>query len=156
MTQVAEQGSYEPFDAKAWKVGIVVADFNRNITDQLYQSAVTRAKEYGLTDNRITSIHVAGSVEIPLVLQQLAETNHYDALLAIGCVVRGETAHFDYVCKFVTEGVLRVQLDKRLPIGFGVLMCETFKQAEARADLGAEHLDAVMHQARAIKNLQDS
>jgi len=72
-------------------------------------------------------------------------------LLALGCVVQGETPHFDYVCKFVTEGVLRVQLDEQIAIGFGVITCNNQAQAEARANLGDQFLDAVLQQARSIR-----
>lgn len=152
--QKAETGDFKPFDAHDWKVGIVVAQFNRHITDNLRQSAVRRATDYGIKPESIITYQVAGSVEVPLVLQTMAENGEYDALLAIGCVIRGTTPHFEYVCKFVTEGVLRVQLDWKQPIGFGVLTCNNEAEAKARAHLGGEHLDAVMQQARIFKGIK--
>jgi 6,7-dimethyl-8-ribityllumazine synthase len=149
--QQAQQAALRPFDASSWKIGLVVAQFNHQITSQLEQSARARAADYGLADSDITSIAVAGAIEIPLVLQKLAKTNRYQALLAIGCVIKGDTPHFDYVCKFVSEGILRVQLDDNIPIGFGVLTCNDEAQAQARAQLGGEHLDAVLHQAKALQ-----
>ena len=151
--QKAKQADFTVFDASAWRVGIVVAMFNRDITNQLLQSALARAKAYTIPDAQIEVIKVAGAVEIPLVLQNLAKSNKYDVLLAIGCVVEGETAHFDYVCKFVTDGVLAVQLKHNMPIGFGVLACRNIAQAKERAKLGGEHLDAVMHQVKVIKQI---
>ncbi len=148
--QKAKQAHYRPFDANEWRLGIVVAQFNKHITDELYESALKRAKQYKIPAARIETRRVAGAVEIPLVLQQMAATGSFDALLAIGCVIKGETPHFDYVCKFVTEGILRVQLDCKQPIGFGVLTCNNEGEAEARKHLGAEHLDAVMHQAHLL------
>lgn len=153
MTQNAQTATLEPFNAKEWKVGIVVADFNKDITTSLLVSAQKRAVDYGINDANITVTHVAGAVEIPLVLQAMAKSENYNVLLAIGCVIKGETPHFDYVCKFVTDGVLRVQLEESMPIGFGILTCNNKEEAQARMDLGSDHLDAVMHQANAIKQL---
>lgn len=153
MTQNAQTATYEPFDASAWKVGIVVADFNKDITASLLQSAQTRAVDYKIADTNIAVTHVAGAVEIPLVLQAMAQTKKYDVLLAIGCVIKGETPHFDYVCNFVTDGILKVQLDESMPVGFGILTCNNKEEAQARMHLGSDHLDAVMHQANAIKRI---
>lgn len=153
MTQHAKQAKTKPFNTTDWKIGIVVAEFNTDITEALLQSALRRADEYGLASEQITVIKVAGAVEIPLVLQKLAMSGTYDALLAIGCVIKGATPHFDYVCKFVTEGILRVQLDHTTPIGLGVLTCNIKSEAEERKHLGSDHLDAVLHQAKAIKSL---
>jgi len=148
--QRSERGEFKPFDASDWRVGVAVAKFNADITGQLLDSALERAKDYRLDKMDITE--VAGSIELPLALQSLARSGKYRALLAVGCVIQGETPHFDYVCKFVCEGVLRVQLDEHMPIGFGVLTCADLAQAQARAHLGGEHLDAVMQQARAISS----
>lgn len=150
--QKAQQADFKPFDASDWKVGIVVAQFNRHITGELLQSALKRADDYNIKAVNITTYQVAGSVEVPLVLQTMAESKKYDALLAVGCVIRGATPHFEYVCKFVSEGVLRVQLGWKQPIGFGVLTCNDEAEAKERAHLGGEHLDAVMHQAKILKN----
>jgi len=149
--QKANRGDFAPFDAHDWKIGIVVAQFNAHITEQLYESAVARAADYGIAADNIATIRVAGAVEIPLALQSLAERDEYRALLAVGCVINGETPHFDYVCKFVTEGILRVQLDTSVPIGFGVLTCGNEAQAVARAHLGGEHLDAALHLAKVLE-----
>jgi|SRR6185369_7220256 len=148
--QKANRADFTPFDASDWKIGIVVAQFNHDITDQLYDAAVVRAADYKIAPENITTVLVAGSVEIPLALQALAKRGEYNALLAVGCVINGETPHFDYVCKFVTEGILRVQLDHSIPVGFGVLTCKNQEQADARAHLGGEHLDAAMQLARAM------
>ncbi|OGL30900.1 6,7-dimethyl-8-ribityllumazine synthase [Candidatus Saccharibacteria bacterium RIFCSPHIGHO2_12_FULL_41_12] len=154
MTQIPNKSKVSTFDASGWKIGIVVAQFNSNITKQLLKNVLQRAKDYKINRSDIEVIHVAGSVEIPLLLQTMAKKGTYDALVALGCVVKGETAHFDYVCKYATEGILRVQLDHCMPIAFGVLMCDNFDQAESRTHLSGEHLDAVLHQAKATKSLK--
>ncbi len=148
--QKAKQASFTPFNAADWRIGIVVAQFNQDITAQLEASAIDRAHQYNIGANQIDIIRVAGAIEIPLVLQHMAKSNKYNALLAIGCVIQGETPHFDYVCKFVSEGILRVQLDQNTPIGFGVLTCHNHEEAAKRANLGGEHLDAVLHQAKVV------
>ncbi|HLD08634.1 MAG TPA: 6,7-dimethyl-8-ribityllumazine synthase, partial [Methylophilaceae bacterium] len=147
------KGDVKTFDAKGWKIGIVTAQFNSHITGVLQKSAIERAYEYGIGVPAIDTVAVAGVVEIPLVLQQMAQSKKYDVLLAIGCVIKGDTPHFDYVCKFVTEGILRVQLDESIPIALGVLTCNTEEQAEERKHLGGDHLDAVMQQKQAMLSL---
>lgn len=151
--QKAQRAEYEPFDAHEWRIGIVVAQFNKHITTQLQDSAMKRAGDYKIASTSIDIFTVAGAIELPLVLQSLAATKRYDALLAIGCVINGQTPHFDYVCKFVTEGILKVQLNYSTPVGFGVLTCNDEAQAQARAQLGGEHLDAVLQQARLLHKI---
>lgn len=148
--QKTEQTNFTPFDASSWRIGIVVAQFNAEITESLYKSALTRAVDYKLAPASIETVRVAGAVEIPLALQKMAKTKRFNALLAIGCVIQGDTPHFEYVCKFVTEGVLRVQLDNDMPIGFGVLTCATLSQAQDRTYNGANHLDAVLQLAKTL------
>lgn len=148
--QKANRADFAPFDASEWKIGVVVAQFNAHITEQLLASALKRAGDYQISSRNITIMRVAGAVEIPVAVQALADREEYQALLAIGCVINGATPHFEYVCKFVSEGILRVQLDAGLPIGFGVLTCQTEAQALERAHLGGEHLDAALQLAHSI------
>lgn len=149
--QHAKQADFKPFDAHDWKIGIVVAQFNRHITEKQYQSALEMAEKYNIASENITTIRVAGAIEIPLALQKLAASGQYDALLALGCIIQGETPHFDYVAKFVTEGILRVQLDNSISIGFGILTCNDEKQALERITLAGDHLQAALQQVQALK-----
>ncbi len=126
------------FDASKMHVGIVRARFNEEITDALLKNAQTALAEYGVKEKNITVIAVPGSVEIPFALQVLAKTKKYDCLIALGSVIRGETPHFDYVCKMAQEGVLRVSLDFHIPIGFGLITANTPAQATARIDFGRD------------------
>jgi 6,7-dimethyl-8-ribityllumazine synthase len=151
--QKANRTDVAPFGASNWKIGIVVAQFNAHITEQLLASALRRAGDYQISPKQITVIKVAGAVEIPVALQALADTEEYTALLAVGCVINGATPHFEYVCKYVSEGILRVSLDAGLPIGFGVLTCQSEEQAQERAHLGGEHLDAALQLAKAIEKV---
>src|SRR3989338_9537025 len=95
---------FEPYDASGCHVGIVCAQFNHDITEQILDSALSKLKKYGVTADLITIRAVAGSVEIPIMLQKLAKEKKYDCLLAIGAVIKGETDHYRYVCKIVCEG----------------------------------------------------
>lgn len=147
----AKQADFTPFNAVGWKLGVVVAQFNKPITDQLYKSTLKRAADYQLSADSIDVINVAGSIEIPVALQKMAKSGQYRALLALGCVIKGETPHFEYVCKLVTEGILRVQLDHQIPVGFGILTCLNKEQAEARAGLGGDYLDAILQLAKSLE-----
>ncbi|MDP3725309.1 MAG: 6,7-dimethyl-8-ribityllumazine synthase [Nanoarchaeota archaeon] len=160
MAQEVQKGQFEIFDASAYRVGIVVAQFNQDITDGLLESALETAEKYGLKREDVSVFRVAGSVEIPVVLRALAEkkpvvsaVEPYDALLALGAVIRGETDHYDYVAKIVSEGVLRVMMDYGIPVGFGVLTCDTKEQAMARAHSGGEALEAALHSLRTLRSL---
>jgi len=135
---------FEPYDASGCHVGIVCAQFNHDITEQILDSALSKLKKYGVTADLITIRAVAGSVEIPIMLQKLAKEKKYDCLLAIGAVIKGETDHYRYVCKIVCEGVLRVMLDFSIPIGFAVLTVQNSELAESRVSIGAQAVEAVL------------
>ncbi|MBI4128243.1 MAG: 6,7-dimethyl-8-ribityllumazine synthase [Parcubacteria group bacterium] len=129
------------------KVGVVVSRFNQEITNQLLGNANQALRRYRVKEKNVTVVSVAGSIEIPYALQHLARLKRYDCLVALGCVIRGATAHFDYVCKMVQEGVLRVMLDHHIPIGFGVLTVNTLEQAQARIHVGGEAVAAALELA---------
>jgi 6,7-dimethyl-8-ribityllumazine synthase len=118
-------------DASGLTLGIVVADWHAAVTEQLVARARAAADECNVA--RLDVVHVSGSVEIPVVAQALART--HDAVVALGVVVRGETAHFDYVCRSVTDGLTRVALDESTPVAHGVLTVDTMQQALDRAGL---------------------
>jgi 6,7-dimethyl-8-ribityllumazine synthase len=84
---------------------------------------------------------------VPFALQKLAKTRQFDCLVALGCVIKGETPHFDYVCKMVQEGILKVSLDEHIPVGFGVITVLTMEQAKARTALGAQAASAALELA---------
>lgn len=117
---------------KAVKIGVVVSDFNDNITAVLKKGCLEELLRQGVLEQDITAIHVPGAVEIPFVLQRLAKTKRYDALIALGAVIRGETTHYDYVCEQVSQGCGRVMLDYDIPVVFGVLTTENQAQAVDR------------------------
>ncbi|MET8911349.1 6,7-dimethyl-8-ribityllumazine synthase [Micromonospora sp. NPDC004551] len=117
-------------DAGGLTVGIVAARWHGDLTDHMVDRAVAAAEACGA---RSVVARVAGSVELPVVAQAMAR--RYDVVVALGVVVRGATAHFDYVCQSVTEGLTRVALDEGKPVAHGVLTVETIEQARDRAGL---------------------
>ena len=112
------------------RVPIISSSWHLDICNDLIAGASRALKDAGITDT--TVIHVPGSFEIPLA-SQIAFEQGYDAVVAVGLVLKGETPHFDYVCQGVTQGILDVSLKFSRPIGFGVLMCNTLEQAIARS-----------------------
>ena len=118
-------------DGRGLRVAAVVARFNHLITLRLLEGCAGRLAELGCDD--VDVLWVPGAFEIPLAAQQAARSGRYDAIVAIGCVVRGDTPHFEYVCQGVTDGVGRVALAENLPIAFCVLTTETVEQALDRA-----------------------
>jgi 6,7-dimethyl-8-ribityllumazine synthase len=125
-----------PVEAYGLTVGIVAARWHEKITDQLVARAVQAVEDCGAA---ATVVRVAGSLEIPVVAQALAR--RHDAVVALGVVIRGETAHFDYVCESVTSGLTRVALDESTAIGNGVLTCDTLDQALDRSGVPGSHED---------------
>jgi len=119
----------------SFSVAIIVSLFNREITEELQNGAIARLKEHPLTE--ITLIEVPGAVEIPLIAKKLASKGGYNAIIALGAVIRGETSHYDYVCQLVSDGCQRVGLEFDVPIIFGVLTTENEEQAWDR--LGGKH-----------------
>ena len=141
---------------------IVVARFNGGITDALFQGAVDTLVGAGARAEHIRAVTVPGAVEIPLATRELAETSHFAGIIALGCVIRGDTAHFDYVCSATTDGVLRVQLDHGIPVGFGLITCDTIEQAQARAqpggghNVGADAAAAALELAALVRDIRSS
>ncbi|WP_019630776.1 6,7-dimethyl-8-ribityllumazine synthase [Actinomadura atramentaria] len=124
-------------DAAGLTLGIVCARWHDQITGRLLARALDAAKACGTAEPVVA--RVAGTLEIPVVAQQLARD--LDAVVCLGAVIRGETAHFDYVCDSVTAGVTRVALDESTPVGNGVLTCDTIDQALDRAGLPGSRED---------------
>ena len=117
------------------RFAIVTSRFNSFITERLQASALDALKRAGATEKMVDVVHVPGSFELPLAAKKLAATGRYDALIAIGCVIRGETSHYDYVCSETARGLQLAQMDIGVPIIFCVLTCDTLEQAIDRAGL---------------------
>ncbi|MGH3658022.1 MAG: 6,7-dimethyl-8-ribityllumazine synthase [Micromonosporaceae bacterium] len=119
----------ETVAAAGLRLGVVATRWHQPLTDQLLQRALAAAKACGVTE--VVPARVSGAVELPVVAQALARC--CDAVVALGVVIRGDTAHFDYVCRSVTDGLTRVALDESTPVAHGVLTVDTEEQAWARA-----------------------
>jgi 6,7-dimethyl-8-ribityllumazine synthase len=117
------------------RFGIVVSRFNNFITDRLLAAALDALERAGAADGDVDVAYVPGAFELPLAAKKMAATGRYDALIAIGCVLRGATSHYDYVCSETARGLQLAQMDSGLPIMFCVLTCDTLEQAIDRAGL---------------------
>src|SRR5713226_3112486 len=136
MTEKFQPGKIDgALRAAAFRFGVVVSRFNSFITERLLAAAVDALERAGAGSKDVDVIHVPGAFELPLAAKKLAATGKYDALIAIGCVLRGETTHYDYVCSETARGLQLAQLDSGLPIMFCVLTCDTLEQAIDRAGL---------------------
>jgi 6,7-dimethyl-8-ribityllumazine synthase len=115
--------------------GIVVSRFNSFITERLAAAALDALERAGATSEDVEVVHVPGAIELALAAKKMALTGRYDALVAIGCVLRGETTHYDYVCSETSRGLQLAQMDTGVPVMFCVLTCDTLEQAIDRAGL---------------------
>lgn len=120
-------------DASGARWAIVNSRWNSFITERLLEGAVDALKRHGAPDDAVTVARVPGAFELPLVVQRLAASGDYDAVIALGCVIRGATPHFDFVAGEVSKGLSRVALDSGVPVSFGVLTTDTIEQAVERA-----------------------
>ena len=147
----------EPVDCSDLRVAIVAASWHETVMDGLVYGAHRACGDYGVTEP--TLVRVPGTFELPVVASSLAQQG-FDAVVALGVVIRGGTPHFEYVCNAATDGLARVALDHTVPVGFGVLTCDTEQQALDRAglegsseDKGYEATAAALVTARTLASL---
>ena len=147
------------FNARGMRFGIVASRFNDYIVDRLIAGAVDMLTKHGAAAADIEVVRVPGAFEIPLALKKMAASRRYNALVALGCVIRGATPHFDYVAGEATRGIGAVSMDHEIPIGFGLLTVDTIEQAVERAgtkagNKGADAALAAVQMASALKQLE--
>jgi 6,7-dimethyl-8-ribityllumazine synthase len=135
-------------------VGIVAARFNGDVTNRLLESALAELERAGVPNELVTVMAVPGAFELPLGAMALAKTRRYSAIVALGCVIRGETAHFDYVAGEAASGLQLAALETGVPVSFGVLTVDTLEQAMARADKGAEAVRTALEMADLFAHLR--
>ena len=123
--------------AKDMHFGVVVAEWNPQVTEALLEGALETLREAGCPEDHIQVKHVPGTFELPLAAQFFAEYTEVDAVIALGCVVQGDTRHFDFICQGVTEGIMQIQQHWNMPIAFGVLTVNDMQQALDRC--GGRH-----------------
>ena len=128
----ADKGTADRLDGKELVIGIVQARFNQGVTDALAKACLDELRARGVQEKNIDHVLVPGALEVPMALQAMAEKGGYDALVALGCVIRGETYHFELVSNESAAGVTRVALDYQLPIANAILTTENMEQALAR------------------------
>jgi 6,7-dimethyl-8-ribityllumazine synthase len=142
--------------AEHMRVGIVLSRFNAEIGEVLLQGALRALSEAGVVESAIAVVTVPGALEAPLALQRMAQTGDYDALVALGAVIRGETYHFEIVANESAAGVASVQLEFGIPIGNAILTTDTDEQAKARADAkGHDATQAALEMANALTAIDD-
>jgi len=139
-------------------VAVVASRYNAGVVQKLLDGAIDRLVERGVSRDRITIVFVPGAWELPLACRRLAEAGGHQAVVALGCVVRGGTPHFEYVCSEASRGVIQASLDTGLPVSFGLLTTDTMQQAEERAggshgNKGAEAADAAVDMAQLMRAL---
>ena len=142
------------------EVGIVIAQFSEYITSKLLEGAIAGLKDNGISDDSITAVWVPGSFELPLMAQTMLELDHYDLIICLGAVIRGETPHFEYVSQAAATGISRVGLDYGVPVIFGVLTTDNQDQAIERAggklgNKGRESAVAGLEMVSIIKQLEE-
>jgi 6,7-dimethyl-8-ribityllumazine synthase len=135
-------------------VGIVAARFNGDVTNRLLESALAELDKVGVGRETVTVMTVPGAFELPLGAMALAKTRRYSCIVALGCVIRGETAHFDYISGEAASGLQLAALETGVPVAFGVLTCDTLQQAMARTDKGAEAVRTALEMADVFSQLR--
>ncbi|MEC6892426.1 6,7-dimethyl-8-ribityllumazine synthase [Staphylococcus aureus] len=144
---------------KELKVAIVVSRFNDFITGRLLEGAKDTLIRHDVNEDNIDVAFVPGAFEIPLVAKKLASSGNYDAVITLGCVIRGATSHFDYVCNEVAKGVSKVNDQTNVPVIFGILTTESIEQAVERAgtkacNKGAEAAVSAIEMANLLKSIK--
>ena len=138
------------------RVGIVMSRFNQDICEALLEACVAELRRLGVRDEDVEIATVAGALEIPLVLQNMAQNDRFDALIALGAVLRGETYHFELVSNDSCRAVMDVQLDTGIPIANGILTCETDEQAHARTrEKGSDCARTVIEVANLLRAMDE-
>ena len=130
----ADKGTADRLDGRELVIGIVQARFNPGVTDALAKACHAELLKHGVQEKNIDHVLVPGALEVPIALQAMAEKGGYDALVALGCVIRGETYHFELVSNESAAGVTRVALDYQLPVANAILTTENMEQALARQE----------------------
>ena len=150
----ADKGSTGPLDGKNLHIGVVQARFNEGITNALWDACHKELLALGVQEKRIRHVTVPGALEVATALQALAESDEFDALIALGCIIRGETYHFELVANESCAAVTRVGLDYQLPIANAILTTENLEQAVARqTEKGADAAKVAVEMALLLKQI---
>ena len=145
-------------NAKGLKIAIVAARFNDFIVDRLISGAVDYLVRHGGSEDDLTLVRLPGAFEMPIAAQKLAKSGDYDGVVVLGAVIRGATPHFDYVCSECAKGVAQASMETGVPMGFGLLTCDSLDQAIERAgskagNKGVEAASALLETIRVLEQL---
>jgi 6,7-dimethyl-8-ribityllumazine synthase len=150
----AEKGTSDKLDGKKIHIGIVQARFNESITNALAAACKSELLALGVAERNIKHVLVPGALEVPVALQALAEKDEFDALIALGCIIRGETYHFELVANESGAGVTRLSLDYQIPIANAIITTENLDQAIARqTDKGRDAARVAVEMANLLDEL---
>ena len=146
------------FDAKGLKIAIIACRFNDIIVDRLTGGAVDYLVRNGAAREDLTIVRIPGAFEMPIVAKKLVQSGDYDGVVALGAVIRGSTPHFDFVSNEASKGLAQVSLDANVPLGFGLLTCDTLEQAIERAgskagNKGVEAASAMLETIRVMEQI---
>jgi len=145
-------------NAKGLKIAIVAARFNDFIVDRLISGAVDYLVRHGGSEDDLTLVRLPGAFELPIAAQKLARSGNFDGVVVLGAVIRGATPHFDYVCNECAKGVAQASMETGVPMGFGLLTCDSLDQAIERAgskggNKGVEAASALLETVRVLEQL---
>ena len=153
---MGEKGTTPDLDGKELTIAVVVARFNEDVTKRLLRGALQSLEEHGVEDPDV--FWVPGSLELPVTALALAEKGQHDSIICLGCIIRGETYHFEVVANETARGLMQVQLDTGVPITFGVLTTEDMDQALARSgpknNKGADAAESAIEMANVLREIQ--
>ncbi len=149
------------FSAPRGRIALLASRFNELVVARLIDGARDALQRHGVAEEQLTLVRVPGAFELPLTADKLAASGRFEAIVALGCVIRGDTAHFDYVAGGAANGLMQVSLDHGLPVGFGVLTVDTLEQALDRAgakagNKGADAALAVIEQLNLVRQLESA
>lgn len=130
--------------------GIIVSDFNSDITGAMLQGAVKGFEEQG---HSVDIVHVPGAVEIPVALQHYIQSRRPQAVVTLGCIIKGDTEHYEAVCRMCADGIMRVMLDTKIPVVFEVLMVDDLEKARVRIEKGYEAAFTAVRMAQTVKTV---
>lgn len=148
----------KPAKVKEIKIAVVVSKFNENVTQGLLEGALKEIKIYGIPEKNIKVVMCPGAFEIPLTAKSLCKSKKYNAVICLGAVIKGETAHFEYISYAVTKGIMELNLAYGIPVSFGVLTCYSEEQAaersgEGEGNKGAEAARAAIEMIKLLKGI---
>ena len=142
------------------RIGVAVSRFNEHVTSRLLQGALSTLRKRGVPEETVDVVWTPGAYDLPVVAQSLARSGRYDAIVCLGCVIKGETTHDRYVALGATTGLMQVSLESSLPVTFGVLTTQTLEQAEARSggahgNKGEDAALAAIEMASVLRRIKD-